>query len=131
MWSYMPDSCYGNHYLFQTSIGHSFLGIMGSDGFVCVYTLPDLKLAYKEDCVEAADAVGQRNFALTQQGLILHMRSPSELTRGSINEQTRMEFHFSISTKSIVDKLVLGPCTPKSPSREPAIELLEVSSYCD
>ena len=100
---------------------------MGSDGFVCIFTLPDLKLVSKEDCVDAADAVGQRHFALTQQGLFLHMRSPSELTRGSISEQMKMEQHFVIPSKKI-DKLVLGPCTPKSLSREPVVELLLVSS---
>ena len=98
---------------------------MGSDGFVCVYTLPELKLVCKEDCVDAADAVGQRNFSLTQHGLIVHMRSPSEFTRAAINDESKMEFHFSIPCKSM-DKFVLGPSTPKSLSREPAIELLQV-----
>lgn len=100
---------------------------MGSDGFVCVYTLPELKLVSKQDCVDAADAVGQRNFALTQRGLLLHMRSPSEFSRGSISEQCRMEFHFVIPSKSI-DKLVLESSTLRSCSREPALILLQVSS---
>ena len=30
---------------------------MDSDGFLSVYTLPELKLLYKENCVDAADAV--------------------------------------------------------------------------
>ena len=100
---------------------------MGSDGFVCVYSLPELKLVSKQDCVDAADAVGQRNFSLSQQGLLLHLRSPSELARGSISDQSRMEFHFNIPSKSI-DKLVLGPNTP---IRMSMLELSQVSTcFC-
>ncbi len=106
--------------------GQSFIGIMGSDGYVCIYTLPELKLVSKEDCVDAADAVAQRNFSITQRGLLVHMRSPSEISRGAITDECKMEFHFTIPCKSM-DKFVLGPSTPKSPSREPAIELLQVN----
>ena len=90
---------------------------MGSDGFVSMYTLPELKLILREDCVDAADAVGQRNFTVTTNGLLLHQRSPSEFTRGSVSELTRMDFHFSVPYKN-VNKLVLTPNTPKSVSRE-------------
>lgn len=69
---------------------------MGSDGFISIYSLPDLKLIGKEDCVDASDAFGQRNFALTSHGLLLNMKSPSEFIRGSLAEQARMTVHFSI-----------------------------------
>lgn len=72
---------------------------MGSDGFLSTYTLPELKLVCKEDCVDASDAFGQRNFALTSQGLFLHLRSPSEFTRGSMTSQARMTFNFSVPSK--------------------------------
>ena len=98
---------------------------MGTDGFVCIYSLPELKLMTKYDCVDASDAVGQRNFTITQHGLFVHMRSPSELSRGSISDESRTDDHFSIPCKSM-DKFVLGPSTSKSPSREPAIESAQV-----
>jgi len=100
---------------------------MGTDGFVCIYSLPELKLMSKYDCVDASDAVGQRNFTLTQLGLFVHLRSPSELSRGTIGEESKTDIQFTIPCKSM-DKFVLGPSTSKSPSREPAIELAQVRS---
>ncbi len=98
---------------------------MGSDGFVSLYSLPELKLICKEDCVDASDAVGQRNFVISPQGLLLHQSSPSEFTRGSISEHARMEFSFSLPYKNI-SKLVLAPNTPKTINKEPISELLPV-----
>ena len=37
--------------------GQSAMLVMDSDGYVSLYSLPDLKLVYKENCVDAADAV--------------------------------------------------------------------------
>ncbi len=101
---------------------------MGSDGYLSVFTLPDLKLVYKEDCVDAADAIGQRNFTMARNGTLLHQRSPSEFTRGSITEDARLEFHFSLSTKH-VSPLMLTPNTPTA-NREPIFEVTHVSILC-
>lgn len=74
---------------------------MDSEGYISIYTLPDLKLMYKEDCVDASDAMGQRQFVCSPQGVLLHQRSPSEFTHGSVTEEARMEFHFTLPTKLI------------------------------
>lgn len=86
---------------------------MGSDGFISIYTLPELKFVGKEDCVDASDAFGQRNFVLSPHGLLLHLRSPSEYTRGSLTYQARMTFTFTIPSK-FPDKLKSSQSTPKS-----------------
>ena len=39
------------------SLGQSSLLIMDSEGNIAIYSLPELKLIYKENCVDAADAV--------------------------------------------------------------------------
>lgn len=91
---------------------------MGSDGFVTTYSLPELKLICKEDCVDASDAFGQRNFCLTSNGLFVHMRSPSEFTRGSLSEQARMNIRFSVPTKLAVKPVVEMAATPKTPTME-------------
>lgn len=88
--------------------------IMDSSGYVSVYSLPDLKLVYKEDCVDASDAIGQRHFICSRQGVFVHQRSPSEFTRGSITEEARMEFHFTIPAKHVTP-LLLPPNTPNTP----------------
>ena len=90
---------------------------MDSEGFISIYNLPDMKLLYKEDCVDASDAVGQRNFVMGSDGLLLHQRSPSEFTRGSVTEQARLEFHFSLPSKRVT-QLHLAPNTPKSLKEE-------------
>lgn len=110
--------------------GQSFLVLMCSDGFVSMYSLPELKLVCREDCVDASDAFGQRNFTVTSRGLFVHLRSPSEFTRGSITEQARMNLHFSIPTKS-TSKLALQHTTPKSLSKDQLCDAPVVSvSHC-
>lgn len=116
--------CYNQAILFVA--GQSFLILMCSDGFVNMYSIPELKLVCREDCVDASDAFGQRNFTSTSRGLFVHLRSPSEFTRGSITEQARMNFHFSIPTKS-TNKLALSHTTPKSMSKDPICEVSVVS----
>ncbi len=74
---------------------------MDSEGYISIYSLPDLKLMYKEDCVDASDAMGQRHFVCSPQGVLLHQRSPSEFTHGSLTEEARMEFHFSLPSKPV------------------------------
>ena len=37
--------------------GHSAMLIMDSEGYISIYNLPELKLVYKENCVDASDAV--------------------------------------------------------------------------
>ena len=100
---------------------------MCSDGFVHIYSLPDLKLVGREDCVDASDAFGQRNFVVTSHGLFLHLRSPSEFTRGSFTEQARLNYNFSIPTKSTT--AVASSAATRSMSREIVSDLPEVSTY--
>ena len=88
--------------------------VMDSEGFISIYNLPDLRLLYKEDCVDASDAVGQRHFVCSPNGVLLHQRSPSEFTHGSITEEARMEFHFMLPSKNIMP-LMLTPTTPNAP----------------
>ena len=38
-------------------LGQSAMLVMDSEGYVSLYSLPELKLVYKENCVDAADAV--------------------------------------------------------------------------
>ncbi|CAI8051354.1 LLGL scribble cell polarity complex component 2 [Geodia barretti] len=90
----------------------SALLIMDSEGYISVYTLPDLKLICRDDCVDATDAVGQRNFACSSVGVILHQRSPSEFARESLTEEGRLEVGFSVPLKTVTP-LVLTPQTPK------------------
>ena len=85
---------------------------MDSEGYISIYALPDLKLLYREDCVDASDAMGQRNMVCSPQGVLLHQRSPSEFTHGSVTEEARMEFHFSLPSKHITP-LALTPTTSK------------------
>ena len=85
---------------------------MDNEGYISVYTLPDLKLISREDCVDATDAVGQRNFVCSSIGAILHQRSPSEFARDSLTEQARMETGFSVPLKTVTP-LKLTPQTPK------------------
>ena len=92
---------------------------MCSDGFIHVYTLPDLKLIYREDCVDASDAFGQRHFIITPHGLLLHQKSPSEFTRGSLSDHTKVDLHFSIPCKD-PNKVAPPPSTPKSIDTTPA-----------
>lgn len=113
--------------LLSVCSGHSAILIMDSEGYISVYSLPDLKLLYKEDCVDASDAMGQRNFVVSPDGTLLHQRSPSEFTRGSVTEESRMEFHFSLPAKHI-SPLMLTPNTPKSVANgEPIFEVTHVS----
>lgn len=102
---------------------------MGSDGFVSVYSLPELKLIFKEDCVDASDAFGQRNFCLTPHGLFIHLRSPSEFTRGSLSEQARMNLCFSLPSK-YTNKSVLTPSSPKPSIDDPVRDVSVVSLVC-
>ena len=90
----------------------SALLIMDNEGYVSVYTLPDLRLICREDCVDASDAVGQRNFVSSSTGVILHQRSPSEFTRDSLTEEGRLEVNFSVPLKTVTP-LKLTPTTPK------------------
>lgn len=99
---------------------------MGSDGFVNTYTLPELKLVCREDCVDASDAFGQRNFTLTSHGLFVHLRSPSEFTRGSFTEQARINFHFSMPSK-YTSKMTL---TPKAISKDMLCDASSLVSVC-
>lgn len=111
----------------STTLGYSAILTMGSDGYLSVYSLPELKMVYKEDCVDSSDAIGQRNFTMARNGTLLHQRSPSEFTRGSMTEDARLEFHFSLPTKH-VSPLMLTPNTPKSMNGEPIFEVTHVSS---
>ena len=86
---------------------------MGSDGFVSMYSLPELKLVGKEDCVDASDAFGQRNFALSPRGLLLHMRSPSEFTRGSLATQSRMDCRLLLTHVDVGKAVVVSPSSTK------------------
>ena len=100
---------------------------MCSDGFLNTYSLPELKLVCREDCVDASDAFGQRNFTITSRGLFVHLRSPSEFTRGSVTEQARMDLHFSVPIKS-TKKVALPLATARSMSREPICDESVVSN---
>ena len=90
----------------------SALLIMDSEGYISVYTLPELKLVCREDCVDATDAVGQRNFVSSSDGVVLHQRSPSEFSRESITEEGRLGVGFSVPLKTVTP-LKLTPQTPK------------------
>lgn len=117
------------YFLCSVCLGHSAILIMDSEGYISVYSLPDLKLLYKEDCVDASDAMGQRNFVVSHDGTLLHQRSPSEFTRGSLTQESRMEFHFSLPSKHI-SPLMLTPNTPKSVANgEPIFEVTHVSLH--
>jgi len=99
---------------------------MGSDGYLSVFSLPDLRMIYKEDCVDSTDAIGQRNLTLARNGTLIHQRSPSEFTRGSVTEDARLDFRFSLPTKHI-SPLVLTPNTPQTANGEPIFEVTHVS----
>ena len=90
----------------------SALLIMDSEGYISIYTLPDLQLICREDCVDASNAVGQKIFICTPIGLILHQRSPSEFTRESITEESKLNIDFSVPLKTVTP-LMLTPTTPK------------------
>ena len=85
---------------------------MDSEGYISVYTLPDLRLICREDCVDSSDAVGQQNFVSSSAGVILHQSSPSEFMRDSITEEGRLEINFSVPLKTVTP-LKLTPMTPK------------------
>ena len=91
----------------------SALLIMDSEGYISLYTLPDLRLICREDCVDATDAVGQRNFVCSSVGVILHQRSPSEFTRDSLTEEARLEVNFSVPLKTVTP-LKLTPATSRN-----------------
>lgn len=93
-------------------IAQSALLIMDSEGYISVYTLPDLRLICREDCVDATDAVGQRNFVCSSVGVILHQKSPSEFTRDSLTEEGRLEVNFSVPLKTVTP-LRLTPASSK------------------
>lgn len=107
--------------------GQSGILVVDSEGFLTIYSLPDLKQIFRENCIDASDAMGQRNFVVSHDGILLHQRSPSEFTRGSVTEEARMEFHFSLPTKHI-SPLMLTPKSPKSINNgEPIFEVTQVS----
>ena len=85
---------------------------MDSEGYISVYTLPDLRLICREDCVDATNAVGQRNFVCSSVGVILHQKSPSEFTRDSLTEEGRLEVNFSVPLKTVTP-LRLTPASSK------------------
>lgn len=85
---------------------------MDSEGYISVYTLPDLRLVCREDCVDASDAVGQRNFVCSSIGVILHQRSPSEFARDSITVEGKLNIDFVVPRKTVTP-LMLTPTTPK------------------
>lgn len=85
---------------------------MDSEGYISVYTLPDLMLVCREDCVDPSDAVGQRNFVCSSMGVILHQSAPSEFARDSLTEEARLEVKFSVPLKTVTP-LKLTPTTPK------------------
>jgi lethal(2) giant larvae protein len=91
----------------------SALLIMDSEGYISLYTLPDLRLICREDCVDATDAVGQRNFVCSSVGVIVHQRSPSEFTRDSLTEEARLEVNFSVPLKTVTP-LKLTPATSRN-----------------
>ncbi len=105
----------------------SFLLLMCSDGFINMYSLPELKLVCREDCVDASDAFGQRNFIATSRGLFAHLRSPSEFTRGSVSEQARMTLHFTVPCKS-TSEVAFAHTAARSVSRDPICDVSVVSS---
>ena len=86
---------------------------MDSEGYTSLYTLPDLRLISHEDCVDATDAVGQRNFVCSAAGVILHQRSPSEFARDSLTEEGRLEINFSVPLKTVTP-LRLTPASSKN-----------------
>ena len=98
---------------FSLSTAQSALLIMDSEGYISLYTLPDLRLICREDCVDATDAVGQRNFVCSSIGVILHQRSPSEFTRDSLTEEGRLEVNFSVPLKTVTP-LKLTPATSRN-----------------
>eukprot|EP00731_Ephydatia_muelleri_P029308 Em0020g952a len=102
------------HYLRST--GQSAMLLMDSSGNISVYNLPDLRLVYKESCVDSADAIGQRHFVCGTNGVLLHQRSPSEFMRGSVTEESRLEMQFSWSDNvtALRPKQPVIPNTPKS-----------------
>ena len=107
--------------------GQSAMLIIDSEGYISIYSLPDLKLFFKENCLDASDAMGQRNFVVSLDGVLLHQRSPSEFTRGSVTEEAKMEFRFSLPTKHI-SPLMLTPKSPKSINNgEPIFEVTQVT----
>lgn len=111
------------------TVGQSAILVIDSEGYITVYTLPDLKQILRENCIDASDAMGQRNFVVSQNGVLLHQRSPSEFTRGSVTDEARMEFHFSLPTKHI-SPLMLTPKSPKSINNgEPIFEVTQVSGH--
>lgn len=63
--------------------------VLDTEGYIHVFSLPDLKPLYKAWCLDGADAVGQRSFISTPTGLVLHMRSPSEFARLALTEEAR------------------------------------------
>lgn len=104
------DTCHLN------LIGQSAMLLMDSSGNISVYNLPDLRLVYKESCVDSADAIGQRHFVCGTNGVLLHQRSPSEFMRGSVTEESRLEMQFSWSDNvtALRPKQPIIPNTPKS-----------------
>ena len=113
--------------LYFNTTGQSAVLVIDSEGYITVYSLPDLKQILRENCVDATDAMAQRNFVVSHNGVLLHQRSPSEFTRGSVTDEARMEFHFSLPTKHI-SPLMLTPKSPKSMNNgEPYFEVTQVS----
>ena len=108
----------------------SALLIMDSEGYVSVYTLPDLRLVCREDCVDASDAVGQQNFVSSSVGVILHQRSPSEFSRDSLTEEGRLEVNFLVPLKTVTP-LMLTPTTPKHNLVDQLPTPLDVQVYID
>ena len=104
--------------VFLFLLGQSFLVLMCSDGFVHIYSLPELKLVFRADCVDASDAFGQRNFCVTSCGLFIHLRSPSEFSRGSLTEQARLNSQFSLSSKPESPPAAVSLAKSLSKSRE-------------
>ena len=89
--------------------GQSNILLMDSEGFITIYSLPELKLVYRENCVDSTDAIGQRSFRCTQNGLVVYQRSPSEFTHGSITEECRVDMLFSWVSEEGRDQRRMGP----------------------
>jgi hypothetical protein len=91
--------------------GQSVMVVMDNEGNISIFSLPELQLLHKENCVDAADAVGQRHFLCSSLGIVMHQKSPAEFTRASLTELARLDLRFSLPAKGT------SPQTPPRFSR--------------
>ena len=76
--------------------------VMDTQGYIHVFSLPELKPLYKAWCLDGADAVGQRSFISAPSGLILHLRSPSEFARLALTAEAKSGLKFSSLTRALL-----------------------------